>query len=401
MALTSGATGSATVTMAITGQMRGSHSLDNAVANGRHYGRLENVFLKRNQDLRRNLRGEERLAEKRWLPLLLPASQSWEYRSGKARRLVCVSASSLDWAVSTKFDASGASTTPYVVQEGDTLTSIAKKTRTSVQLLADASSIEDVNYLLSGQLLRIPTNPGELPSRPVVGADEFPIARVYDARPSSQQERITKASGVKSISSRGVVSPKSEGSHLAASVQPAVSFNFPKFAVPILLIAPLLGFCIRCIVDALYMHMDRVEAKDQAERDAWEKLHSPKANRWQKILEEDRDGVETSIPSPEDSTPKNVWTGGDVWSQDKHVREDKTVREDTRIPIETTRENIRDETDEEVVLRQKQDYEDIQKSYAELESVYAKFLADSGMSKSGYWRGSGVPTTAGLDDGEP
>lgn len=64
-------------------------------------------------------------------------------------------------------------------------------------------------------------------------------------------------------------------------------------------------------------------------------------------------------------------------------------------------DNIRNETDEEIGLRHKQDYEDIQKSYAELESVYVKFLADSGMSKSGYWRGSGVPTTAQLDDGEP
>lgn len=34
------------------------------------------------------------------------------------------------------------------------------------------------------------------------------------------------------------------------------------------------------------------------------------------------------------------------------------------------------------------DYEDIRKSYAELETTYKKFLLDSGLSRSGYWRGS-------------
>jgi hypothetical protein len=62
-------------------------------------------------------------------------------------------------------------------------------------------------------------------------------------------------------------------------------------------------------------------------------------------------------------------------------------------------ETISNETDEEIVQRHQQDYEEIRKSYVELESVYVKFLSDSGMSKSGYWRGSGVGTTARLDDG--
>lgn len=32
----------------------------------------------------------------------------------------------------------------------------------------------------------------------------------------------------------------------------------------------------------------------------------------------------------------------------------------------------------------------LRQSYAQLESVYVQFLADSGLSKSGYWRG-GMP----------
>lgn len=51
-------------------------------------------------------------------------------------------------------------------------------------------------------------------------------------------------------------------------------------------------------------------------------------------------------------------------------------------------ESIANESDEERSSRQSQDYEEIWKSYAELESTYMKFLSDSGLSRSGYWRGS-------------
>jgi hypothetical protein len=51
-------------------------------------------------------------------------------------------------------------------------------------------------------------------------------------------------------------------------------------------------------------------------------------------------------------------------------------------------ESIANESDEERSSRQLQDYEEIRKSYAELESTYMKFLSDSGLSRSGYWRGS-------------
>lgn len=37
---------------------------------------------------------------------------------------------------------------------------------------------------------------------------------------------------------------------------------------------------------------------------------------------------------------------------------------------------------------QTQDFEEIRKSYAELESTYVKFLSDSGLSRGGYWRGA-------------
>lgn len=52
-------------------------------------------------------------------------------------------------------------------------------------------------------------------------------------------------------------------------------------------------------------------------------------------------------------------------------------------------EALEKETEAERDLRQQQDFEQIQKSYAELESTYTKFLSDSGLSRGGYWR-SGV-----------
>lgn len=47
------------------------------------------------------------------------------------------------------------------------------------------------------------------------------------------------------------------------------------------------------------------------------------------------------------------------------------------------------ETEEERKLRQRYDYEQIKRSYTKLEPMYEKFLADSGLSASGYWRGAG------------
>jgi hypothetical protein len=44
------------------------------------------------------------------------------------------------------------------------------------------------------------------------------------------------------------------------------------------------------------------------------------------------------------------------------------------------------QTEEEQDVREQQDFEEIQKSYAELESTYTKFLSDSGLSSVGYCR---------------
>ena len=44
----------------------------------------------------------------------------------------------------------------YIVQAGDTLSGIAKAYGVTVQAIADANDIADVNFILSGQVLEIP-----------------------------------------------------------------------------------------------------------------------------------------------------------------------------------------------------------------------------------------------------
>lgn len=51
--------------------------------------------------------------------------------------------------------------------------------------------------------------------------------------------------------------------------------------------------------------------------------------------------------------------------------------------VSTLQEN---QTEEEQDVGQQQDFEEIQKSYAELESTYTKFLSDSGLSSVEYCR---------------
>lgn len=55
--------------------------------------------------------------------------------------------------------------------------------------------------------------------------------------------------------------------------------------------------------------------------------------------------------------------------------------------VSQMQEALEIETEEEQASRQQQDFEEIRKSYAELESTYSKFLTDSGLSRGGYWRG--------------
>lgn len=57
----------------------------------------------------------------------------------------------------------------YIVQPGDTLYTIAQRFGLTIQDIADANNLTNLNYLLPGQVLRIPVAPGEPggPRRPI------------------------------------------------------------------------------------------------------------------------------------------------------------------------------------------------------------------------------------------
>ncbi|BBN14052.1 hypothetical protein MPTK1_6g08460 [Marchantia polymorpha subsp. ruderalis] len=323
----------------------------------------------------------------------------------QAKRCVQTFATPSDYRMSyPDVSADAVASCSYLIQDGDTLTSIANKFKTSVPVLAQVNKIENVDLLLAGQPILIPRAYERVPG-PGVDIDEFPVPSGYELR-TSPSTTVYHQLGYTSVpnareATSNTPAQESRSQVLAASVMlPPVGPNFAKFAVPVLLIAPLLGFCIRCIVDALYIHMDKEAAKQQSERESYVETHRPKAKRWQRILEEDRDSDDGEGPNLMNDWPKdNVWSSEltgpteNIWSSEVTDLMDPDARE-------MTREILSMEQEDEVVIRdEKEDYEDIRKSYAELESSYMKFLVDSGLSKSGYWRG-GVPTTT-AHNGEP
>jgi hypothetical protein len=169
-----------------------------------------------------------------------------------------------------------------------------------------------------------------------------------------------------------------------SSVAPATSgyraFQAPtlvKLALPLMLIAPVLGFCVRCVVDYIQVHINEEVERRYAEMETYQTRHQPKVKRWQNILDGDRDDSPELVGVGAFMTVDEVRPVTNWQNQGGHVRNS------------TTEEALEKETEAERDLRQQQDFEQIQKSYAELESTYTKFLSDSGLSRGGYWR-SGV-----------
>lgn len=62
-----------------------------------------------------------------------------------------------------------------------------------------------------------------------------------------------------------------------------------KAAIPLLIIAPLLGFGARCVVDYIHAQVEDQVGRRFAEMESWQARHRPRVKRWQHILDEDRD----------------------------------------------------------------------------------------------------------------
>lgn len=62
-------------------------------------------------------------------------------------------------------------------------------------------------------------------------------------------------------------------------------------AIPLLFIAPLVGFSVRCMVDYIHDCINKEVNRRHAELETYHARHRPKMKRWQGILDEDRTEV--------------------------------------------------------------------------------------------------------------
>jgi len=162
---------------------------------------------------------------------------------------------------------------------------------------------------------------------------------------------------------------------------PSAHTSVALAAIPLLLIAPIIGFIARCVVDYIHVHIEQEVGKRFAEMESWQARRRPRVKRrWQTILDEDRDENELDEPLTTSAISEYQYES-DPWSMN--------AREPTAEDTAESDSWHGKETEEERKLRQRYDYEQIKRSYTRLEPMYEQFLADSGLSSSGYWRGAG------------
>jgi murein DD-endopeptidase MepM/ murein hydrolase activator NlpD len=252
---------------------------------------------------------------------------------------------------------------PCFVHRGDTLTALAKQYGATVETIAVLNNIADVNLLQTGQELVIPA-----PSQGITKGTAL-VEDFMNNTASSRLQQGTSALASYRNKSTSSVAPAASG-YNAFQVP-----NLVKLALPLMLIAPVLGFCVRCVVDYIHVHINEEVGRRYAEMETYHARHRPKVKRWQSILDGDRDDSPDLVGVAAFVAVDEVRPVTDWWSQGGHVRNS------------ATEEALEIETEEEQASRQQQDFEEIRKSYAELESTYSKFLTDSGLSRGGYWRG--------------
>ncbi|KAJ7519610.1 hypothetical protein O6H91_20G046000 [Diphasiastrum complanatum] len=240
-------------------------------------------------------------------------------------------------------DSPTASTIYHNVQEGETLTSIARRYRTAVHSIAEANDIADIHILQAGQVLLIPLHRRVLQKMTsIIGAFEE----------SSTSKLTSRRVPSNTLGLRSQTADRSTALSVT-EVPPITALSFVKAVAPVFLLAPVFGFCARFMFDGFYSKLRLDVSKQQAEKKVWDIQHRPKLKRWQTILDEDREIEEFSF-------------------------------------LHASQELTENETEEQ---RKKREFDEIRNQYSSLETTYMKFLADSGLSRSGYWRG-GVPSAA-------
>ena len=83
--------------------------------------------------------------------------------------------------------------TTYIVQAGDTLNKIARRFNVTVQQIADANDLTNVNLIFVGQRLIIPTNePTPQPTSPIDSVARNAANPQYRLRCQPQNQRLNR-----------------------------------------------------------------------------------------------------------------------------------------------------------------------------------------------------------------
>jgi LysM repeat protein len=260
----------------------------------------------------------------------------------------------------------------YFIKEGDTLTAIAKRFNTTISRLAGDNGIDNVDILLPGEKLVIHFPSERTRQVPFRAKPEISVAtsKMLGKAPAKLVKELNTAttSGYDTAPSY---------SHVGG-FSPVPSGIMAQVIIPLLLIAPVVGFCFRCAVDYIQERIQKeIEAK-HAELESYRSRRRPKVNRWQGILDEDRMEALGHEEAAAASAALDDYRFNDEQQIPTGYASIRAMNEDS----------VANESEDEQKHRHMKDYEDIRKSYAELETTYKKFLLDSGLSRSGYWRGS-------------
>lgn len=291
----------------------GGKSFDSRRLSRTTYGEMkENVIQGRSRGFQEKPRGRSRENVKMW-------------NSVKASRF---------HASSYTYNTDEAITSVYhTVIEGQTLASIARQYKTSIEEIALMNHIENIDMIQAGQLLVVSVHRKVLK---LVPSGTMGLAEV-----TLKDQNMIPVSSISTTPSNlpGFV------------ISSPVSLQFVKTTVPFLLLFPILAFCIRALVYSVLSRMGEETGNWKSDKENLTAEHEPKLTRWHGILDGDNETEASHISSP----------GYNLTDCQENPSKDA--------------------------------YEEIQQSYAELEPTYLKFLAESGLSMSGYWRG-GVPPSA-------
>eukprot|EP00249_Psilotum_nudum_P013516 c24374_g1_i1 orf=310-1236(-) len=177
------------------------------------------------------------------------------------------------------------------------------------------------------------------------------VVKKGDTLTSIGQRYTSSVHAIASINRIKNINYLQEGRMLLVPVQSRMSGV--KGATFVVICIAVIYFGGKYLLEYMQAWVHQEVLRKEAERQACDALRRPKLKRWQGILDDDRETDQHNV----------------VFSAEGQEQEAQT-------------------------LRKRLEDEEMKKSYAQLESAYAKFLADSGLSKSGYWRG-GLPPASG------